>query len=177
MTDTRDTAVRIPETKFTDWSIFKVAFKEMQAGYWRPSFGVEDGAEVERMLIQVVEDSPAKGRRLYIYTDRAEDAAPARIVDLGDFGCVQGAVMKVVRLGAEEAGRTEKQPVQVSIHYSVRETRQIEEVSPEVAASVAALALADEHPEFFEMTNALGGKDFEFESIEARIDRPDVLPW
>ena len=166
-TEVKGTDVRIPETKFTDWSIFKVAFKEMQAGYWRPSFGSEDDAAVERMLIQVVEGSPTKERRLYIYTDRAEDTAPARTVDLGEFGRVQEAVMKVVRLGAAEAGRTKKQPVRVDIHYSVRETRHIEEVSPQVAASVAALALADEQPEFLEM-NGSGGKECEFESVEAR---------
>ena len=128
-----------------------------------------DGTGVERMLIQDVEDSPTGERRLHIYTDRDEDAAPVRTVDVGEFERMQDAVMKVVRMGAEEAGRTEKQPMRVNIHYSVRETRRIEEVSPEVAASVAAMALADEHPGFFEM-NGLGGKEYEIESLDARID-------
>lgn len=169
--------MKIPETQFTDWSFLtRIGVKGMQAGYWSPLFGAGDGTGAERMLIQDVEDSRTGERRLHIYTDKDEDVVPARVVDLGEYDRMQDAVMKVVRLGAEEAGRTQKEPIRVDVHYSVREIRHIEEVSPQVAASVAALALADEQPEFFEM-NGAAGRECEFESVEARIDRPDTLPW
>ena len=170
--------MKIPETKFTDWSIYtKIGVKGMQAEYWRSLLGAEDATGVVRMRIEAVEDSPTGKRRLHIYTDRAEDAAPARTVDLGDFDRMQDAVIKVVRLGAEEAGHTEKQPMCLYVHYSGTETRHIEEISPQVAESVAVLALSDGDPEFFETLKDIGGKDYDMENVQATPDRPGALPW
>jgi len=182
MTQVKKTDVKIPETTFTDWSIVTCDLdKEMRDAHWSREPGAEEGTAVAWMTIHRIEDSSTNERRLLIFTDESAQmlkAAPARTVDLGeDVDCIEDAVMKVVRLGAAEAGRTEKQPMRVYVHYSGTETRHIEEVSPEVAASVAVLALSDGDPEFFETLKDFGGKDYDMETIEATPDRPGVWPW
>ncbi|MDE2688554.1 MAG: hypothetical protein OXI16_13805 [Chloroflexota bacterium] len=176
MTDTKNTCPKIPETSLSEWTLYTVRDGSgAMVGSWSgPMTCLAQKGMVVRMKIQAAEDGSARESRLHLYTEWDTDAT-VRIVDLGVCDRVEDAVLKVVRLGAKEAGRVEKQPMQVYIHYSGTEMGRIEEISPKVAESVAELALSDGDPEFFETLKDLGDHDYDG-SICAIPLMEDTLP-